>query len=122
MQLDYLDFDYSEDADGHGSFDAMAAADPQHLPALLAEVARVLAWAEAQFPGARGPLEEGGLWDYELQGVEEVATPLSVRLTGAGLELARGRPGAPRITLSLTLGGTGQFCAALRTAFELDAG
>lgn len=120
--LDYLDFDYSEDADGHGSFDAMASAAPAQLPALQAEVLRVLQWAERAFPQARGPLDEGGEWDYELQAVEEVATTLLARVDAAAgrLELQRQASGAPRVTLSLTLGGTPAFCAALRGAFGLD--
>lgn len=122
MTLDYLDFDFSEDAQGHGSFDAMASATPAQLPSLQAEVLRVLAWAERDFGGRRGPLDEGGDWDYELQGVQEVATPLDVAWdrAGARLQLARGAAGAPRVTLSLTLGGTPQFCAALRDAFGID--
>lgn len=122
MTLDYLDFDFSEDAEGHGSFDAMASAAPAQLPALQAEVLRVLDWAEREFAGRRGPLDEGGDWDYELQGVQEVATPLDVTWdpAGARLQLAPGAAGAPRVTLSLTLGGTPQFCAAFRAAFGID--
>lgn len=122
MTLDYLDFDFSEDADGHGSFDAMASTVPAQLPALQAEVLRVLDWAQREFAGRRGPLDEGGDWDYELQGVQEVATPLDVAWdpATARLRLAPGAAGAPRVTLSLTLGGTPQFCAAFREAFGID--
>jgi hypothetical protein len=120
MLLRYLDFDYSEDEHGHGSFDAMAAAGPVQLRALQAEVARVLDWAHAQF-GAPGALEEGAEWDCELQGVREVATTLDVRhRCGAGLELHPGVTGEPRVTLSVTLTGTPAFCAALREAFALE--
>ena len=45
MTLNYLDFDYSEDADGTGTFDAMASVLPAQLPALHAEITQVLAWA-----------------------------------------------------------------------------
>jgi len=123
MTLAYLDFDFSGDAEGHGSFDAMAAVAPAQWPALQAEVLRVLAWAEEAFPRARGPLEEGGTWDFELQAVEEVATTLHLVPDEAGrvLKVARGATGAPRTTLSLTLSGTPQFCDALRAAFGLDA-
>lgn len=122
MTLDYLDFDFSEDVQGHGSFDAMASATPAKLPALQAEVLRVLDWAQREFGGRRGPLDEGGDWDYELQGVQEVATPLDVAWdpAAARLRLAPGAAGAPRVTLSLTLGGTPQFCAAFRAAFDID--
>ena len=43
--LDYLDFEYSEDEHGQGTFDAMASVLPAHVPALHAELTRVLAWA-----------------------------------------------------------------------------
>ena len=118
MRLQYLDFDFSEDDLGHGSFDAMAAVAPAQLPALQAEIVAVLAWAERSF-GARTPLDEGGEWDCELQGVEELAMPLAVRYTDGRLQLAPDGPGTPRTTLSLTLTGTPSFCAALREAFDL---
>jgi hypothetical protein len=120
--LRFLDFDYSEDEHGHGSFDAMAAAAPAQLPALQTEIARVLDWAHAHF-GAPSPLEEGGEWDYALHGVSEVATPLDVQHVPGAAQLLL-RPGAsqpPRVTLTLTLGGTPAFGEALRAAFALDA-
>ena len=43
MPLNYLDFDYSEDADGNGTLDAMASVLPAQLPALQNEIAAVLA-------------------------------------------------------------------------------
>ena len=121
MTLNYLDFDFSEDAQGHGSFDAMASAAPPQLPALQAEVLRVLDWAHREFAGIRGPLDEGGDWDYELQGVQEVATTLDVRYDehARRLLLQPGATGAPRVTLSLTLSGTAGFCAAFGKAFGL---
>jgi hypothetical protein len=117
--LDFLEFDYTEDEHGHGSFDAMAAAPEAQLARLQSEIARVLDWADAQF-GAPQPLDEGGDWDCELQGMHEVATPLEVRhRRGSGLDLQPGTPGEPRVTLSLTLTGTPAFCEAFRQAFDL---
>jgi hypothetical protein len=120
MALDWLDFDFTEDEHGHGSFDAMAAAAPSQLQSLQAEVLRVLAWVSGQF-GAPAPLEEGGAWDYELQGLQEVETPLAVRVDlGANkLSLQPGQPAPPRVTLSLTLTGGEDFCAAFREEFGL---
>ena len=43
MNLNYLDFDYSEDADGTGTFDAMASVSPAQVPALHAEISAMLA-------------------------------------------------------------------------------
>ncbi|MDB5751995.1 MAG: hypothetical protein JWP65_2416 [Ramlibacter sp.] len=122
LGLAYLDFDASEDAEGCGSFDAMASVAPPQWNALQQEVLGVLAWAEDAFPGARGPLEEGGAWDFELQAVEEVATALQVEPDAGGrtLQVRRGATGAPRTTLSLTLSGSAQFCAAFRDAFGLE--
>jgi hypothetical protein len=118
--LHYLDFDHTEDEHGHGSFDAMAAAAPAQLRALQDELARVLDWAHAHF-GAPGAFDDGGAWDFELQGVREVATTLDVHYRpGAGLQLQPAATGEPRVTLSVTLTGTPAFCAALREAFALE--
>nr|WP_246254502.1 hypothetical protein [Comamonas jiangduensis] len=38
MGLDYLDFEYSEDEDGNGTWDAMASVADKRWHALLAEV------------------------------------------------------------------------------------
>jgi hypothetical protein len=118
MQLDYLDFDFSGEAEGGGSFDAMAAVTPAQWPALQAEVLQVLDWAYRQF-GAPAALEDGGDWDYALDGVREVATPLAVRYTRGApdLDLQPGEPGAPRLVLTLTLAGSEPFCEAFRQAF-----
>jgi hypothetical protein len=121
MTLHYLDFDYSEDAEGAGSFDAMASALPAQLPALQAEVARVLDWAHRDYAGTRGPLDEGGDWDYELQGVQEASTTLQVRYDAEEGSLHTQPAGTEslRVTLSLTLSGTPDFCQAFRAAFEV---
>jgi hypothetical protein len=116
--LHWLDFEASEDEDGHATFDAMAAAAPAQLLQLQAEVLRVLAWARDAF-GAPAPLEEGGEWDCELQGVQEVATTLEVRWDGQALDLQPRATGAPRVTLSVTLTGTAAFAAAFRMEFAV---
>ena len=118
MSLDYLDFDFSGDDHEHGSFDAMASVAPAQLHALQAEMARVLDWAERAF-GPAAALEEGGDWDYELQGTRETSVPLQVQYGSGGLSLHDAGPGVPRVTLSLTLTGTPAFCAALRDAFSI---
>ena len=121
MTLSYLDFDYSEDTDGTGTFDAMASVAPAQLPALQAEVRAVLDWAHTQFPNACGPAEEGGEWQYDLQGVQEVSTPMALEFDPAdgSLHTTPGTPAPPRTTISLSLGGSAQFCGALREAFGL---
>jgi hypothetical protein len=121
MVLDYLDFDFSGDAHGQGSFDAMASAAPGQLPRLEAEVAAVLGWAERRF-GHGAALDEGGEWDYELRGVREVTTPLAVRYVPGttALQMQPGEPDPPRVTLMLTLSGSEAFCDAFRAAFALE--
>ena len=120
MDLHYLDFDFSGDAHGDGSFDAMASAAPAQWPALEAEVLRVLDWAEGSF-GPAAALDEGGTWDFALAGVREVSTVLAVgHAPGATrLELEAGLPDPPRVTLTLTVSGTADFCAAFRQAFGI---
>ncbi len=121
MQLNYLDFEYSEDADGNGTLDAMASALPPQLPALQGEITGVLAWAHAHWPGTCAPLEDGGSWHFDLQGVQEVQSPLDLafdEVTGQ-LRVAVGNTAPPRTTLTLTLSGSSDFCAALREAFDM---
>jgi len=120
MVLDYLDFDFSGDADGRGSFDAMACVAPGQLAALEAEVLQVLDWAERSF-GPAAALDEGGEWDFALHGVREVATPLAVRYVPGAvrLQLNPGAADPPRVTLTLTLSGTEPFCDAFRAAFAV---
>jgi len=122
MNLNYLDFDYSEDADGVGTFDAMASVSPAQIPALHAEIGALLAWAHQHWPDACGALEDGGEWHYDLQGVQEVSTPLVLTFddTAGQLRAEAGRPTPPRTTITLTVSGNAAFCAALREAFEIE--
>ena len=122
MPLDYLVFDCTPDEEGNATFDAMASVSPAQWHALQAEVQGVLAWAHREFAGLRGPLEEGGQWDFELQAVRETPVTLDLRYDEgpACLRVADGAPGQPRITVSLTLSGTPSFCEALREAFSID--
>ena len=119
MALDYLAFDFSADADGGGSFEAMASVAAEHWPALQSEVLRVLDWARRTF-GPPTALEDGGEWDCALHAVREIVTPLAVDyVPGAPeLHLRPGRDDPPRITLTLTLSGSEAFCEALREAFD----
>lgn len=119
MPLNYLLFDHSEDTEGVHTFEAMASVGPGHWPQVQAEVAQVLQWAHRQFRGERGPLDEGGDWDYELQGLHEVASAWALRFnerTGS-LEAELGAPGQPRHTATLTLTGHDGFAQAFLNAF-----
>lgn len=99
MTLDYLLFDYSEGSDGTGVYDAMAAVSPAAADTVQAEVAQVLAWAEAQFPGGHAPVEDGGDWDAELDVSDE----------------ANG--GNTRRVFTLSIAGSEAFCAAFAVQF-----
>ncbi len=83
MTLHYLIFDASDDGEGTGSWEAMASVRATDLPAVLAEVQAVLAAAERQAPGPRGPLDEGGVWDADLQQhTDDDWTTVTLVLTG----------------------------------------
>lgn len=84
--LRYLVFDASDDALGRGSWEAVASVrtdDAAQGAALRAEVAALLAFVERRSPGPRGPEEEGGVWDVQ---VDETAEPpwLCIVLTLTG--------------------------------------
>jgi hypothetical protein len=114
MPLNYLDFDYSEDANGVGTFDALAATAPAHHAAVLAEVASVLAWAHQAFAAQRAPLDEGGEWDYDLQGWREFSAPdcLQFDEPSGDLRVEPQAAGVARHSVSLSVTGTPGFCAA----------
>ncbi len=120
MSLSYLEFDYSEDADGVGTFDALAATAPAHNAAVLAEVATVLAWAQQAFEGQRAPLDEGGEWDYDLQAWREFSAVdvLDFDEHSGELSVQRQPAGIARHTVSLSITGTPVFCAAFRERFH----
>lgn len=121
MSLKYLDFDHSEDTDGRATFEAMASTGPAQAAEVRAEAALVLAWAFAEFPEARGPLDEGFEWDHDLQGLQEVARVESLVYdpqTGE-LQSQLGSAGVPRHTLTLSLTGTPAFAHAFKSRFGL---
>lgn len=117
MQLHYLVFDFSDEDSGRGSFDAMAGVGGPRLPALLAEIGAVLAWAHRAF-GPAGALQDEGEWDYELQGITEPDTPIDVRYEGGGRVMLAAGAGGATTTLTLTLSGSPGFCQAFREAFD----
>lgn len=65
--LHYLIFDASDDGADTGTWEAMASVRAGDLAAVLAEVQQVIAAAERNSPGPRGPLDEGGVWDADQQ-------------------------------------------------------
>ncbi|MDW5442391.1 hypothetical protein [Polaromonas sp. SM01] len=81
----------------------MASVRPEQVAAVRAEIAQVLDWAHAAFPGQQAPLDEGGEWDVDLQ------------------EASEGDAAAASWqTLTLVISGSPQFCAAFRQRFDAD--
>lgn len=99
--MKFLEFYYSEDPQGVGTFEAMASVRPDQVATVRAEIVQVLEWAHADFPGLQAPLDEGGEWDFNLQEQEEEA-------------------GERWYTLTLSIGGSAQFCEAFRARFDPD--
>ena len=122
MALDYLDFEYSEDDHDNGTWDAMASVSSQRWPALLQEVQQVLQWASQRFQGRRGPLDDGGDWDFDLSAQDDDSGDslhLRWNATTHTLEAAT-PPAGSYTTLTLTLTGTPAFGDALRLAFDVE--
>jgi hypothetical protein len=120
MSLNFLEFDYSEHVDGVGTFDALAATASAHNAAVLAEVATVLAWAQHAFEGQRAALDEGGEWDYDLQGWREfnALDVLHFDEHSGEVSVQPQVAGAARHTVSFSVTGTLGFCAAFRERFQ----
>lgn len=120
--LQYLEFDYSEDAEGTGTWDAIASVTAAHLPPLQDEIVQVLAWATAEFPGQRGPIEEGGVWDYDLHSEPEDAPLQTLNFDAATRQLlpAVAVQAGSRHTITLSLSGNAAFGQALNVAFSLE--
>ena len=117
--LNYLNFDASDDTEGVSTLEAMASTWPEQAPAVRREIALVLDWACRTFPGQRGPVGEGGDWDYDLHGQQEFTAPETLTYDEATRQLAvrAGPPGKPRHTVTLSISGTDAFCAAFRAEF-----
>ena len=83
MTLHYLIFEAADDGEGTGSWEAVASVRRAELPAVMAEVDAVLARAQREAPGPRGPLDEGGAWDADTQVQEDGDwTEVTLTLTG----------------------------------------
>ncbi len=79
--LQFLLFERSEGDDGSVTLDALASTRAAQHEAVRAEAQAVLDWAEREFPGQQGPLEEGMTWHHDLQISEEPGGWIAVALT-----------------------------------------
>jgi hypothetical protein len=121
MELQYLEFDCSEDTEGVVCWDALAQPAANHTAALLREVTQLLAWASRFSPQGPGPLDEGADWDFDLQ--VHLHKPHSQHSTPAQthwhdeqqtLDIHPAPGPEERVELSLSLSGTPAFAQALR--------
>ncbi|MPM31362.1 hypothetical protein SDC9_77917 [bioreactor metagenome] len=120
QSLDYLIFDYSEDEEGHATWDAMASAPAPRVAALASEVEQVLQWATRRFAGQRGALDDGGDWDFDLQAQDDDGTPLAAGFDAASGRLTLQASASGHTTVSLSISGNAQFAAAFGDAFHWD--
>lgn len=124
MPLDFLDFDYSEDEEGTATWDAVASVPAPRLPELEREIVALLVWAHGEFGSLRGPIEAGGLWDYDLQ-CERDGQPLLALSYAPTARCLEPRPQAAAhesVTLTLSLSGGPAFAEAFAARFGLACG
>ena len=119
MNLEFLEFDCSEDSEGVVCWDALAQPAARHTPALLHEVTRLLAWAHRFGPQAPGPLEDGADWDFDLH-IHRAHAPVSVHWDSMQekLDLSPTPSTDDVITLSLSISGTPAFAQAFREGWN----
>lgn len=77
----HLSFDLTDGSDDILTLEAMASTRAAEHAAVMAEVAQVLAWAQAEFGGRQGPVEDGNAWDHELLVQQEDGGWITVTLT-----------------------------------------
>lgn len=126
MNLQLLDFDSSEDAEGVVCWDALAEPASDYNPALLHEVEKVLAWAHDFDDKGPGSLENGANWDYDLQVLilgKDLKPQRAITLfeTETRQLTVQPKPTSPQsLSLSLTLSGSPAFVQAFRAEFDLE--
>ncbi|MFT7776063.1 hypothetical protein [Roseateles sp.] len=96
----HLTFDLTDSSDGILTLEAMASTREVEHAAAMAEVAKVLGWAQAEFGDRQGPVEDGNAWDHELLVQHEAGGWVTVTLTfsasaefAEALQAAFGEPG-----------------------------
>lgn len=83
--MSQLEWSASDDGEDRGCWEGMASArSSADLAAAREEAQALLARAKREAPGARGPEEEGGLWDADLSEQAEAGGWFSLTLTLTG--------------------------------------
>ncbi|MBV8034737.1 hypothetical protein [Roseateles sp.] len=77
----HLTFDLTDSSDDILTLEAMASTREAGRAAVMVEVEQVLAWAQAEFGGRQGPVEDGFAWDHELLVQHEAGGWVTVTLT-----------------------------------------
>jgi hypothetical protein len=121
MNLQFLEFDCSEDSQGLVCWDALAQPAAHHIPALLEEVRQLLIWAHHFGPQAPGPLEDGADWDFDLQiRCGNMQVNCLWQSADGKLELSPQPASGEEIVLSLSISGTPEFAQAFRDQWNTD--
>lgn len=115
MNLQFLEFDGSDDSEGVVCWDALAQPAARHTSALLHEVAQVLTWCHQWSPRSPGALEDGADWDFDLQiHWDSLAVQAHWDIPTKSLVLSPTPTESHEVTLSLSISGAPSFCAAFR--------
>lgn len=127
MTLPYLDFDYSEDTEGNGNFDAMASVTNDRQGALYADILEVMHWACSHFGAPDCAIEDGGAWLYDLQAALDDTAPQPLEFDASRgtlqpqpLASTSAPQGHHRLTITFSLSGNATFCEAFRSRFAVD--
>lgn len=77
----HLTLALTDSSDDILTLEAMASTREAEHAAVMAEVSEVLAWAQTNFGGRQGPVEDGNAWDHELLIQHEEGGWITVTLT-----------------------------------------
>lgn len=115
----YLIFDATDEESGACAFDAMASVLPDRLPAMLAEVQAVLAWATRLFgpPSSAGDEYGADEWAFDLHATDEAGASLVITWDMQRPQALLSAAVEGRVTLTLTVSGHRAFADAFRQAF-----
>lgn len=120
MDLQFLEFDCSEDSEGVVCWDGLAQPAARHRAAMVQEVTQLLAWAHAFSPQTPGPLEDGAEWDFDLH-LHAPTSAIQAHWQAKDNILVFSPVPAENdeIRLSLSISGTAAFAEAFRAQWNV---